>query len=443
MAAATAVGARPPPVRRAWPWAAFAGAAAAIVAAAVTVRLDLTEAVSGLDIVWATAWLAYAGVGAAVSARRPANPVGPLLLAAGCAVAAGTLLDTWASALLAITPESGLGIFLSGLQTTLYVPGLVCVVPLALLYFPDGSLQRRMWAVPAWGAVVAGTASVLDALLPGTIASVWPALYVPCAMASVASLGVRWWRDEVDQRGQIAWLVLCVGASVVIGLLALAYTVIVGGMSETVASILAAAVAVLPPTGIAIAMLRHGLYDVEVILRRSVVFVIVAVAVSGTAAAALVLIGWLLGVDPSPGPLAAALVAGFVVVVAYHLVTGFVDRRVFGDRRPERVLAVLGQRLAAAPDAAVALDQMAAAVRDALRSPFVRVEASGARPLAVCGRDRGWPVLEVPLVHQTRGSGPVVRDAQGPGGGVRPPRSAPAGGAVAARRSRGVIGAVD
>lgn len=171
-----AVGASPSPERRAWPWVAFAVAAGAIVTAAVIVRLDLTEAVSGLDIVWATAWLAYAAVGAAVAARRPGNPVGPLLLAAGCAVAAGTLLDTWASALLAATPSSGLGAFLSDVQGTLFVPGLVCVVPLALLYFPDGSLLGRVWAVPAWGAVVAGAASVLDALVPGTVASAWPLL---------------------------------------------------------------------------------------------------------------------------------------------------------------------------------------------------------------------------------------------------------------------------
>jgi signal transduction histidine kinase len=410
-----AVGASPSPERRAWPWVAFAVAAGAIVTAAVIVRLDLTEAVSGLDIVWATAWLAYAAVGAAVAARRPGNPVGPLLLAAGCAVAAGTLLDTWASALLAATPSSGLGAFLSDVQGTLFVPGLVCVVPLALLYFPDGSLLGRVWAVPAWGAVVAGAASVLDALVPGTVASAWPLLYLPCAVASVASLGVRWWRDEQEQRRQIAWLVLGVGASVAIGLLALAVTLLGGSIPDAVGSILAAVVAVLPPTGIAVAMLRHGLYDVEVILRRSVVFLIIAVAVSGVAAAALVLIGWLVGVQPSPGGLAATLVAGLVVVLAYHLVTGFVERRVFGDRRPERVLAVLGQRLADAPDAAVALDEMAAAVRDALRSPFVRVEASGVRTLAVCGQDRGWPVLQVPLVHQAREVGRLGVMRRGPG----------------------------
>ena len=415
MAVVAAVGARPSPLRRAWPWTAFAVAAAAIVTSAVIVRLDLTETVSGLDIVWATAWLSYAAVGAAVAARRPENPVGPLLLAAGCAVAVGTLLDTWASALLAASPSSGLGALLDSLQGTLFVPGLVCVVPLALLYFPDGSLQGRVWAVPAWGAVVAGAASVLDELVPGTVASAWPLLYLPCAVASVASLGVRWWRDEGDQRRQIAWLVLGVAAAVAIGLLALAFTAIGGSIPDPVGSILAAVAAVLPPAGIAIAMLRHGLYDVEVILRRSVVFLAIAVAVCAMAAAALALIGWVVGVDPSPGAVAAALVAGLVVVGAYHLVTGFVDRRVFGDRRPERVLAVLGQRLADAPDASAALDEMAGAVRKALRSPFVQVQASGARTLAVSGQDRNWPVLEVPLVHQAQEVGRLAVMRRVPG----------------------------
>jgi signal transduction histidine kinase len=162
-------------------------------------------------------------------------------------------------------------------------------------------------------------------------------------------------------------------------------------------------------------MLRHGLYDVEVILRRSVVFLAIAVAVCVMAAAALALIGWLVGVDPSPGAVAAALVAGLVVVGAYHLVTGFVDRRVFGDRRPERVLAVLGQRLADAPDASAALDEMAGAVRKALRSPFVQVQASGARPLVVSGQDRNWPVLEVPLVHQAQEVGRLAVMRRVPG----------------------------
>jgi signal transduction histidine kinase len=398
----TAVAVAPGPTRSVWPWVAVALAASALLAAAVLVRLDLTQGVAGLDVIWASAWLSYAAVGAAVASRRPANPVGPLLLVAGCAVAAGTLMDAWSSALLATDADSGPGTFLGVLQATVFVPALVCVAPLALLYFPDGRLLGRGWALPAGGAVVAAGASVLDVVRPGTAASAWPLVLIPCAAASVPALVVRWRRGGDEQRQQILWLVVGVGASLAAGLLVLIYVSAGGVLSDAAGTILAAGIAVLPPAGIAVAMLRHRLYDVEMIVRRSIVYAVLATAVTAVFVVVIALSSWLVGMRPSPGGIAAAILVTATVVPAYHAVTGVVERRVFGDRRPERVLALLGQRLAAAPDASAALIEMTSAVREALRSPYVWVEASGARVLAVAGDDRGWPALELPLVHQSQ-----------------------------------------
>ena len=97
--------------------------------------------------------LAFAGVGAFVASRRPANPVGWLFLAEGLGFALDVSTSTYARYVTraGVTPPSAawaawLGSILGGL-------GFLFV--LALLLFPDGRLPSRRWRVVAWLIVAA------------------------------------------------------------------------------------------------------------------------------------------------------------------------------------------------------------------------------------------------------------------------------------------------
>ena len=158
-----------------------------------------------------------------------------------------------------------------------------------------------------------------------------------------------------------------------------------------------------PPVAIVIAILRHGLFDVEVALNRTLVLVVVSAVVVAAYAGAVLLLGSV-GATSGPGLL---LVAGAALGAAAGraVVQRAVDRLLFGHRRdPYAVVSRVGRHLAPADEADEALRLLVDALRRALRLPWVTfVDTSGtvvaqsgrpgpvwhAEPAAALGRSMG------------------------------------------------------
>jgi len=331
-------------------WALFALAALAVVGGLVLTALKLANetlsvgsAVSSLTFL--PAGLAFSIVGLLVALRRPENPAGWFLLVIGA---------FWSVLILP----------LGDVSQPQWFSNMIWVLPLGLmgthllLRLPDGTLPSPRWRwisrASTLAILLAGVALPSDGDaatdLQNIVGLVGILLLLVCIVASVASLFVRARRADADERHQLRWIAMggltfigFYAIAVVPGLVGLGWSKGVDDVVNTFAGVAYAAV----PIGIGIAILKYRLYDIDVVIRKALVFA--SLAAFFTIVYALVVggVGAVMGSLSTPALsfAAAALVAvGFQPALARA--RRFADRVVYGKRStPYEVLAELGERL--------------------------------------------------------------------------------------------------
>jgi signal transduction histidine kinase len=309
----------------------------------------------------------FATVGALLAWKRPANPIGWLLSATGLsyAFAAGGLLLQQFPGTRAWGTWFGWMYFLG-----------IGFVTFVLLLFPTGSLPSRRWRPVAWAAAAAIAAWVLgNAFAPTLISSGPPpvrnplglagpaghlfdvlggagaALVVATGLAAIVSLVFRYRRAGTVEREQLKWLVYAGGLIVA----ALVVTVPIGQLlspadANNLQNATSSGAVALVPIAIGIAIFRYHLYDIDVVINKTLVYGLLAAFITGVYIAIVVGIGSLAqrGVRPSLG---LSIVATAVVAVAFQPVRERVqrlaNRLVYGRRAtPYEVLADFAGRMA-------------------------------------------------------------------------------------------------
>jgi hypothetical protein len=294
-----------------------------------------------------------ATVGALVGSRRPAHPVGWLLLGLGLLVVVNVVVFGYVNYGLVARPGAlPAASYLAGIANGIEVLWLACV-SLILLLTPTGSLPSPRWR---WWARAAAAAPVLLVLLaavdPQPLAPEHPevdnplAVPVPTglllAVAAVAavlvlvtlvgaagSLVVRFRRARGTERQQLRWL--AVGAA--LAAMALLVAVAAGAMGRdgVVLAALGTCVALLPlATGAAI--LRYRLYDLDRILSRTLAYGLLTVLLGGGYASVVLGLGQLLGRDSNLVVATATLAVAAVFQPTRRRIQALVDRR-FNRRR--------------------------------------------------------------------------------------------------------------
>ncbi|MGI8575756.1 MAG: hypothetical protein ACR2MA_10560, partial [Egibacteraceae bacterium] len=260
-------------------WAVFG-------AAAVARPWAVTESLLGWPMV-----LAFAAVGGLVASRRPGNAYGWLLLAIGVLwPVSGLLLDYAALAVTRGLPGADLAVLL-GWPGEALPWGLF--VTFGLLWFPTGSVPSRRWLSIAWAAalgnlgMVAGLAmSAVELGAEGALA-VFAAgseiaqagaaeavnngghlLIFASMLAGVSSLFARARSGSAVERQQVKWFAY--GAVLVVfSILGLGWAP-VGSLAGYVEILALTAM----PVVIGIAILRHGLYDIDRVVSRTVAWAV-------------------------------------------------------------------------------------------------------------------------------------------------------------------------
>jgi hypothetical protein len=286
--------------------------------------------------------LAYATVGALITTRRPAHPVGWLFLGAGLGGAAQLATGEFAAAFLAASGPSvavAVAAWVSSLFQLVVVGLLVCL----LLVFPTGRPPSRRWWVLVWvvaaGVVLfsvgAGLAPAryeefpgvenpfgitsLEAVL-GWIDGVGGVLFVAGFLGALASLVVRFTRSRGLERQQLKWFVYAAGLGVAVLVLPIPLPDFLEWTLAPVGLSVAAAVAVL----------RYRLYDIDRLINRTLVYgLLTAILGLGYAAGSLVFI-LMTGVGSGPPSwlvAAVTLAAAAVFRPARHRIQAAVDRR--------------------------------------------------------------------------------------------------------------------
>jgi hypothetical protein len=356
------------PWRRRWPAAlAWSLWALALLGLAATAWLDhlLRQAgrpeLAQFDAGGATTVLAAvsaATAGAVLAARRPAHPVGWLLLAFGLVAQALTgAAEEYARYGLLVRP-GGLpaAAHLGALASATFVPGLACI-GFILLLTPTGSLPSARWR---WWALVAAALplaflvswllgmpqvdpdSALRAFrnpfavpaLAGPLQAVYGTTSPATALTMVVAAGslvVRFRRARGVERQQLRWLAFAAALAPLAVLL-------------TAAGILAERLALagwaiglylaLLPLAIGASIARYRLYDLDRIVSRTLAYAVLTVLLGGGYAAVVLLPAQLfggVGGEPSWVVAAATLAVAALFQPARRRVQQAVDRRF--DRR--------------------------------------------------------------------------------------------------------------
>jgi two-component system, NarL family, sensor kinase len=397
---------------------------AAVATAAVwmlllaTITLDYarggTHAVLGLlqgfTLYAVVALLAYGALGTALTRSRPRNLLGWLALGVAC----GHGLGFFAGAYGDLALERGWGGADVGIWVSnwVWVPGYWIVPTFLLLLFPDGRLPSPRWrpvaAMAAAGLVVsmAGWATmpyleqdvplVTEATQPVTLPfaarllEIGGLLGIASAVAGIVALLVRHARASGAQRLQVRWVLL--GGVATLVLLAAGFTAGPAGPP-----IIALGMVQLP-VAMAIGVFRHRLWDVDVVINRSLVYGALTLLVLATYVATVSLLGGLLGRETGAPLVATALVALGVNPVRQRLQL-WVNEALHGQREdPYTALARLVERLDAVDGAGSALDASAETVRRVIRAGYAAVEVRGAlRSVAGAAPSSAEAVHVVPL----------------------------------------------
>jgi len=202
------------------------------------------------------------------------------------------------------------------------------------------------------------------------LAGVGVALIAVSGAAAIASLVVRYRRSGFVQREQLKWL-LYAAALIIFGILGNVAVSFLVSDQETATNLSNALISVgvaAVPVAIGVAVFKYRLYDIDIVISKTLVYGSLAVFITGVYVAIVVGIGSFAQQLASPN-LLLSIVATAVVAVAFHPVRERVQRLanwlVFGKRAtPYEVLAELSGRMTGTVADHDLLDRMAQLVAE-------------------------------------------------------------------------------
>ena len=236
----------------------------------------------------------FSTVGWLIARRHPQNPIGWLFGAIGLLF--GLQLVGQEYAVYAILAQPGSlpgGEFMAWVQNWIWIPGFLPICYIFLL-FPNGRLVSQRWRIVAW--LIAPSVSlgiVVVALAPGRLGNfpvidnpfavsgfpretdvffLWAMPFLGLFVASAISLMLRFRRATGEERQQLKWLAYA-AAFLPLSLVPASFIPAAGfAVIAEVGQGLAIAAAASIPVAIGIAILKYRLYDIDLIINRTLVY---------------------------------------------------------------------------------------------------------------------------------------------------------------------------
>jgi hypothetical protein len=254
-------------------------------------------------LIFVVPFLTFPLVGALIASNRPKNPIGWICLAVGIFWMLANLSSSYGMYGLRVASPGSVPFpaAIGSVGEWMWAPAVGLGICLILL-FPDGRLPSRRWRLLAWlsGAAIF-LVSAGFALSPGPMEGLlgirnpfgleeypWIAdaaqgvilLLFLCILASAASLVLRFLRSGSEEREQIKWLAF---AASILGLVGFSSFVIpgiivpdaTGGANRLWENLLEDAVTLSfagVPVAVGVAVLKYRLYDIEVVINRTLVY---------------------------------------------------------------------------------------------------------------------------------------------------------------------------
>ena len=403
--------------------AGWLGVAAAVLLAVSAPLLALSWSASVLPLAtshpeaaaMAIAFFAWSALGSLILRRRSRNRVGLVLLVAGICGQAWVLLAYYASYGLAVRPG-----LVPAAEAAAWAAAWLPIVAFGLaftflfLLFPDGRLPSARWRPIGWFAAATvvfaaatwatdpeplGTAFAdarnptgLDMVARLDLTGVGWGLYVLAVLGSATAAVVRLRRSSGAERQQLTWFAY---AAALVGLAWVTVTVgsSAGGPFTTVSELMLLVVIFALPLAVFIAVFKHHLYDIELVLSRTIVVGVLAVLVTGGYVAVVAGVGTAIG-RAGEVSMGLAVVATALVAVVFQPVRvraqRLANRLVYGERAtPYGVLTALARKTGDTYDAGDLLPYLARTLAEATGASRVDVWLLADRRLHCVTR---WPV---------------------------------------------------
>jgi uncharacterized membrane protein YidH (DUF202 family) len=373
--------------------------------------------------------LGCAVMGALIVSRDQRHPIGWLLTVVGFTSSVSLLCEAYS---IWVTTEGGPGTRALGGVTgwlSTFFGGQLAIAGIGLMFLlaPDGHFLSRRWSYVAWAMALgqvlcmAGLAIVNPAHydieadssgstpLQAVLFSLGFLLISIGVLASLVSMMLRLRRTQGEQRQQVR-LIAASAALISIGLVSLFVVQLFNGGQQTWAASLPLYISYLMlPILFAVAVLRYRLYDIQVIINRTVVLAI------GSAFAGIGYVTLVVAVgdqvDQQSGGFWLSLLVTALVALAFQplrrQVTRLANRLAFGSRaQPYEALADFSRRLAETPTADAVLPAVAEAAGRAVSARRARATlgvAGGATHSAAWGdaAAEGTVAHVVPVRHDS------------------------------------------
>jgi hypothetical protein len=309
------------------------------------------------DIPFAIGFIAVqfcsATAGAIISSRLPGNAVGWIFLAIG--VLLGLLLTMGAYADLAI--EMGYGSLPGGrvaawIGTWIFIPAAFGLPMFLLLLFPDGRFISKRWRlVGLLLGVLVVLAAASNAFAPGRIPPglenplapggaagevfeilrpVTDALALPAFALAVGGLVVRLWRSRGFERQQLKWFAYSAG---LVGAGLGTAVFIPEGPAADLAFLVGLLALAGLPVAAGIAILRYRLYDIDLIVNRTLVYGSLTVSLVAVYVGSVVSLQYVFRALTGGGSQLAIVASTLVIATLFsslrRRIQGLIDRRFY------------------------------------------------------------------------------------------------------------------
>ncbi|MBO0681616.1 MAG: GAF domain-containing sensor histidine kinase [Candidatus Dormibacteraeota bacterium] len=380
-------------------------------------------------------------VGVLLTTRRPDNAVGPVLLIGGLLASLLLLLTHYANyALLAGGGVPG-GVWAVVGQQLLWPAVYFFLFALLPLQFPDGHFLSPRWRWLALGLAllalvpicigpllaqqevgsrtVSNPIGVFDPTLVALLQPAWTLLFSLGVLAAFGSLLLRYRRSGADRRQQIRWVAAAVGLTVVVLALQQLSQVLVpaAALPWWTFSIPLAAV----PVSIGVAILRHRLFDIDIAIRRSLVFGILWLAIvlvyAGLASALGLAAGQRLSVQAA---VVVTIGATIVFQPARRRLETLADRLAYGRRAGAyELLRDFGAATQQTLEVTEIGPRLAGAAREGMGAQWALVLVGDSSVLGVSGEVNGPAALSAPIVRREERIGAVECGPRMDGGYTR------------------------
>ena len=345
--------------------------------------------------------ISFSTAGAVIAPRLPPrNPIGWLFCAIGFVAAMGLFVAEYAIATL-LAETGSLASKLPGGDAAAWVSSWLWVVYLGLyvflaLLFPDGKPPSPLWRLFGWVAgVVSAGGTLAVALWPKTAGGITPAnsplgievatdvfnpvetIMLVLGLIALSSLLIRLRRSRGVEREQVKWFAY---ALAVLTTSAILYLV----ASETmdirwlgwVGSVLVMAGTVGLPVAVGVAILRYQLYNIDVLINRTLVYGSLTAMLVGVYVGSIVVLEGLLSALPGQGSQLGIVASTLTVAALFNPLRrrtqGFIDRRFYRRKYDARkTLESFSARLRDETDLDAVSDDLVGVVRETVQPAHV------------------------------------------------------------------------